>query len=369
VEVRFLGGLEVRVGGEVALLGGPQCRVVFALLAADAGRTVPTAVLIDELWPVDPPVGAVGTIQTYVAAIRRALDNERGRLGTREGGYVLDLEDDEVDAARFAQLIRQGHELVARDPPAARARLEAALCLWRGEPLVGLTERSSRLSTEAARVQELRLAAVEVLAEANLRLGRHTHVIADLQGVVAEHPFRERAFGLLLRGLSAAGRQREALTRYLDFRQRLVDELGVDPSTDLQQAHRDLLATPAPPRARSAPKEGDRPTVGRLPTFLTRMFGRHRELEAVADLLDGHRLVTITRGGEGLGRHAWRSRLPAGRSRHTPRGCASSILCRCVPATWLSGRPPARSASYWTRTGHTCMTRSSALLVTSGFWW
>ncbi len=310
VDVRFLGGLEVRVDGSVASLGGPQAQVVFALLAGDAGRTVPTTKLIDELWPSDPPGNPTGTIQTHVGTIRRGLGGERQRLVTREGGYMLNLGADEIDAATFAALAREGRDLLDADPAGAQTRLDGALAEWRGEPLVGLVARSSHLQAEATRLFELRLAVLEDLAEARLRQGRHTEVVADLERFLADHPFRERAVGLLLRALAGAGRQTEALTCYLDHRSRLDEEFGIAPSVELQRIHLELLriedggGSSVGPNA-PLPTRDENVRTGRLPSFHTRLFGREHEMETLVGVLGRERLITVTGvGGAGKTRLA-----------------------------------------------------------------
>jgi predicted ATPase/DNA-binding SARP family transcriptional activator len=300
VDVRFLGGLEVRTDGAPASLGGPQAQVVFALLASEAGRTLSTTRLIDELWPMDPPRAAIGTIQTHVATIRRGLGGERQRLRTKEGGYLLDLDADELDATRFTRLAHEGRALVRTDAAAAEARLEAALSEWRGEPLVGLAERAPGLQAGAARLCELRLEVVEDLARARLQLGQAARVVTDLEPVVAGEPFRERALALLLRALAAAGRQPEALTRYDDYRRRLGEELGVDPSAELRRVHLDLIGATARSSGDGAGHRDVPGTrVGRLPLPVTRWFGRESDLEAITGLLGHERLVTIVGVGGG----------------------------------------------------------------------
>ncbi|WP_052667959.1 AfsR/SARP family transcriptional regulator [Nitriliruptor alkaliphilus] len=301
VDVRFLGGLEVRVGDAVASLGGPQAQTVFALLVADPGRTVPTAQLIDELWPTDPPRDPTGTIQTHIATIRRGLGSERRRLVTREGGYLIELAADELDAARFVTLAREGRHLAAADAAGAQAHLEAALAEWRGDPLVGLVARASRLQAEATRLVELRSTVVEDLAEARLAQGRHTEVVADLERLLADHPFRERSVALLLRALAATGRQSEALTRYLDHRRSLTDEFGIEPSVELRQLHLELLRPDddVPQTRPSAPPPVHEAQTGRLPSFHTRLYGREHELETLACMLRHERLITITGAGGG----------------------------------------------------------------------
>ncbi len=300
VDVRFLGGLEVRSGGAPVSPGGPQAKVVFALLASQAGRTLATSQLIDELWPTDPPRAAVGTLHTHVATIRRALGGERRRLRTRDRGYLLDLEADELDTTRFTRLAQEGRALLRSDAAAAEARLEAALSEWRGEPLVGLAERAPRLQAEATRLRELRLGAIEDLAQARLEVGQAARVVAELESVVADEPFRERALALLLQALAAAGRQPEALARYDDHRRRLGEELGVDPSTELQRVHLELIgATPRTSGEGAARRDVPNTGAGRLPSPVTRLFGRDSDLDALTGLLGHERLVTIVGVGGG----------------------------------------------------------------------
>jgi predicted ATPase/DNA-binding SARP family transcriptional activator len=300
VDVRLLGGLEVRADDAPASLGGPQAKVVFALLASDAGRTLATTQLIDELWPTDPPRDAIGTIQTHIATIRRALGSERQRLRTRDGGYLLDLDPDELDATRFTTLAQEGRALVGTDAAAAEARLEAALSEWRGEPLVGLAERAPRLEADAARLRELHRGAIEDLAQVRLELGQPARAVADLESVLADEPFRERTLALLLQALAAAGRQPEALARYDDHRRRLADELGIDPSTDLQRVHLDLIGASSPPSADGAARPDVKAVrAGLLPSLVTRFFGRESDLEALTELLAHERVVTIVGVGGG----------------------------------------------------------------------
>jgi predicted ATPase/DNA-binding SARP family transcriptional activator len=300
LDVRFLGGLEVRADERPASLGGPQAKAVFALLASEAGRTLSTTQLIDELWPTDPPRGAIGTIQTHIATVRRGLGTERRRLRTRDGGYVLDLDAEELDARRLAALAQEGRALLRTDAAAAEARLEAALSEWRGEPLVGLTERAPRLQAAARWLRDLHLGAVEDLAQARLELGLPSRVVADLELVVAEEPFRERALALLLQALAAAGRQPEALARYADHQRRLGEELGVDPSTELQRVHLELVgATSRTAGAAAARRDVESARAGRLPALITRFFGRDDDLDAITGLLGRERLVTIVGVGGG----------------------------------------------------------------------
>jgi predicted ATPase/DNA-binding SARP family transcriptional activator len=302
VDVRFLGGLAVHVDDTAVSLGGPQAQTVFALLASDAGRPVTTARLLDELWDDDPPSRAIGTIQTHVATIRRGLGSERTRLETRAGGYLLWLDPDELDATRFASYAAEGRQLLERVSEAARGRLEAALAEWGGPPLVGLADRSRRLTTEAHRLHELHLGACEDLADARLRCGQHLEAVADLERVLADEPLRERALALLLRGLTAVGRQAEALQRFEQHRARVADALGADPSPQLRALHEDLLRTGGTRSvATTAVTSAGPERRDRLPVFHTRLFGRDRDLAALSDLIRRTRLVTVT-GTGGVGK-------------------------------------------------------------------
>jgi predicted ATPase/DNA-binding SARP family transcriptional activator len=299
MDVSFLGGLQVRVGGRLASFGGPQAQTVFALLAVDAGRTVTTSTLVDELWPLDPPRAAFNTVQTHVAAIRRGLGADRGCLATRGRGYELELRPDELDTTRFEALVRRGRDLLAHDPSGACGPLTAALAAWGGEPLLGLTDHAPRLAVEASRLRELHRATVEDLTDAQLRVGATPTAVGDLERATTTDPFRERTVALLLRSMAAAGRRAEALARYGAFRDRLVEQMGLDPSDELQRVHRELLgasAPTAPPAASGAPAAGPR-QEGVLPAFHTRWFGRERDLAELDDLLATERLITLVGPG------------------------------------------------------------------------
>jgi predicted ATPase/DNA-binding SARP family transcriptional activator len=309
-EIRFLGGLEVRVGDAVASLGGPQARAVLALLALDAPTTVPVPRLIDELWPEDPPRHAVGTIQTHVATLRRALGDDRGRLRTRAGGYALDLDGDEPDAARFEALARRGRRLLDLDPTSAVDRLQAALELWLGEPFLGLTGHAARLALEATRLRELHVTVREDLADGRLRIGDHAAALADLERLAAAEPPRERTLGLLLRALVADGRQTEAATRFDEHRRRLDRAFGATPSPMLQRLRDELQGARAVPTIRGPTERAEdrdrgertpRPSTTRLPTYRTRLFGRAGDLDGLVALVSAERLVTVT-GVAGCGK-------------------------------------------------------------------
>jgi DNA-binding SARP family transcriptional activator len=240
VEFRILGPLEVRKDRKALALGGRKQRALLAALLLRANRVVPTETLVDELWGDAPPETAGTSVYVYVSQLRKAL-GEEGRLVTRKPGYELRVEPEELDLASFEKLVREGRDALARDDPEPAARkLRQGLELWRGAPLADLGDQSFALR-ESARLEELRLAALEDRIAADLALGRHARLVGELEGLVAEHPFREGLRGHLILALYRSGRQAEALDAYHKARQLLIDELGIDPSPALQELERRIL--------------------------------------------------------------------------------------------------------------------------------
>jgi DNA-binding SARP family transcriptional activator/class 3 adenylate cyclase len=236
---RVLGPLEVHDGGRRVPVGGGKERAVLALLLLHADQMVPLERLVDALWGEEPPETARKALQVYVSRLRRSLGNERIR--TAGGGYVLELAGDELDLRTFERLLEDGRRRrAAGDPAAAVAVLREALALWHGPPLGDVT-REPFAATEAARLEELRLKALEELADAELRLGSGPDLVAELEALVSAHPFRERLRGQLMLSLYRAGRQADALTLYQRTRRLFVDELGIEPSPSLQRLERAVL--------------------------------------------------------------------------------------------------------------------------------
>ncbi|MFJ9775129.1 BTAD domain-containing putative transcriptional regulator [Kitasatospora sp. NPDC101157] len=231
-------------GGPVEL-GGPRHREVLARLVAAEGRMVTTDTLVDDLW-TDPPVRAVGALRTFVAALRRALEPDRPprdapRLLVTEGpGYALRLPREDVDAHRFQDALAR-----ARRDPGAAAELGAALAAWRGPAYADVPD-SAWAQRERARLEELRLEAVELRARIRLDSGEGAELVAELGAHVAEHPWREPAWGLLARALHRAGRQADALAALRRARAMLVDQLGLDPGAELRRLETEILNGPAP---------------------------------------------------------------------------------------------------------------------------
>jgi YVTN family beta-propeller protein len=243
MDFRILGSLEVLEGERLLDVGGGKQRSVLALMLLNANEVVPTDRLIDELWRDDAPPSAAKIVQVHVSRLRKALDGVgEGILITRGHGYELRVASGELDLDRFRALLEDGRTaLAANEPDKAADTLRKALALWRGPPLADFTYESFA-QDEIARLEELRLAALEERIEADLALGRHDAVVQELEGLVARHPLRERVRGQLMLALYRSGRQAEALEVYRDARKIFADELGLEPSPRLQQLERAILS-------------------------------------------------------------------------------------------------------------------------------
>ena len=288
-EFGILGPLDVTRSGCVVALGGPRQRAVLALLLLEANRVVSMDRLAEEVWGGDPPEGWATTLQTYVFHLRRALDPGRARgvagdvLVTRGRGYLLRVNREHLDATRFQDGFTAGRAALDAGRHAEAAQtLRQALGLWRSGVLADLADYAFT-RPEAARLEELRLAALEARIEADLALGRHDALTGELEQLTAEYPLRERLHGQLMVALYRCGRQAEALSAYRRARDLLAGELGIDPGEPLQRLHASVLAhDPAldwsksrqgpaevhradagPPVASPAPEQGGpRPTAG-----------------------------------------------------------------------------------------------------------
>ncbi len=249
MDFKVLGPLEVVTAEAPLSLGGRKQRLVLAHLIVRANIVVPTDVLIDEVWGEAPPESARGTLQGYVSHLRRALGE---RLEGRSIGYVLHVEAGELDAATFAALVKDAKRSLASDPAEAAASFAEALALWRGSAFGDLADESS-LQGEIARLNELRLAATEHRIAAELQIGRHSTMVSELEALTARYPLRERLWAHLMLALYQGGRQAEALDAYQRARRVLADELGADPSAELQALHRQILDQDPELRGEQAP--------------------------------------------------------------------------------------------------------------------
>jgi len=239
MEFRILGPLEVwDEGGEVPMVGSKP-RALLAVLLLHPNEVVPVDRLIDELWGENPPEGAAAALRVNVSRLRKVLPHDQ--LTTRSPGYVIRVQPDELDLHRFEHLVDEGRSLLARGPAAdASKRLRDALALWRGPALADFAYENFA-QTAIARLEEIRLAAVELRIDADLACGRHDELVGELEALVAEYPLRERLRIHLMRALYRSGRQAEALDVYDNARRALVDELGIDPSPALQDLERAIL--------------------------------------------------------------------------------------------------------------------------------
>jgi DNA-binding SARP family transcriptional activator len=234
-DFRILGPLEVTADAGPIALGGQKQRALLALLLLEANRVVSVDRILDALWGEQPPRTAVTSLQNLVSQLRKALGAEV--LETRMPGYRLRVLPGELDADRFRELCETAR---AAEPEERRTRLREALALWRGSPLADF-EFEAFAQGEIARLEELRLAALEDRIEADLEAGDDASLVAELEALVQDHPLRERLRAHLMLALYRSGRQAEALQVYQDARRALVEELGIDPGPALQELHGAIL--------------------------------------------------------------------------------------------------------------------------------
>lgn len=236
MDIRILGPLDVVGDDGVELrLPGNRQKALLAALALRPGMVVPTEQLVEEIWGSEAPRTAVVSLQNGISALRKVLGPDV--VVTRPPGYLLDVERDAVDAYRFERLVAEARRV---PPDARRALIERALSLWRGPPLAELTFAEFAQS-EIRRLEELRLAALEVRIAADVESDRAAEVIAELEALTAEHPLREELRRLQMLALYRSGRQAEALAVFQSARAALVDELGLEPGLPLRDLHAAIL--------------------------------------------------------------------------------------------------------------------------------
>ena len=239
MEFRILGPLEVRRDDRPLPISGAKERALLAILLLHANEPVTVDRLVDELWGESPPSTARKSLQVRVAALRRVLPEDV--LLTRGGSYLIQVDRDQLDLHRFERLLGAGERALADgDAQAAVSKLRTALALWRGPALADLA--SETFSEPAvARLDDLRLTALEQRIEAELALGLHAHLISELKELVAAHPLRERLRAQLMLALYRDGRQAEALDVFQETRDTLIEELGIEPGPSLQELQRAVL--------------------------------------------------------------------------------------------------------------------------------
>jgi serine/threonine protein kinase/DNA-binding SARP family transcriptional activator/ABC-type glycerol-3-phosphate transport system substrate-binding protein len=247
VEYRVLGPFDVRRDGERLALGSFKQRALLALLLIHANEVVSSDRLIDELWGADLVTGHQNALWVHVSKLRSALEPERGQrsegtlLLTRAPGYVLQVAPDELDVWRFGELVDEGRGLLEVDPAAASIAIAEALALWRGHPYEDFTYEAFA-QAEISRLEELRLEAVELRIDADLGRGLASELVAELDGLVRQHAFREGLTARLMVALYRSGRRAEALRAFGRLRSQLREEVGIEPSAALQRLEGQILA-------------------------------------------------------------------------------------------------------------------------------
>jgi DNA-binding SARP family transcriptional activator len=317
VDFSILGPIEVWSGSRAVPVSGAKRRALLGLLVVNANRAVKADALIEHVWGSSAPDAAAATLQSHVSQLRKVLDP--GRLSSRPGGYLLHVDDGELDATAFESEVAAGRSALRAGDAAGAARLfEQALARWRGPALTdagdGVTVRA-----EASRLEELRLIAMESQLEARLALGQYADVARVAEGAVAEHPLRERLWAQLMVGLYRGGRQAEALQAYQRLRHHLGEELGIDPSPELRALEESILRhdQTLAPRRPAPPPETRHPAAlpsGVVTFVLTDVVGssrlwdkdpdamavalaRHDEI--IASAVGRHRGVLLKARGEG----------------------------------------------------------------------
>jgi len=244
---RILGPTEVSMAGRPVELPAGRARAILALLLLHPGEAIPAEQMIDELWGEHRPATTATVVQGHVSKLRKVIEPERRRgqpptvLRTAGSGYLLDVEPDAIDANRFKHMLDDARD---HTPEARSSTLAAALALWRGPALADFTYEPFAQRAIAA-LEELRIAALEERIEADLALGRHAELTAEIGEMVAAYPFRERLRGALMLALYRSGRQSDALAAYRDARETLVAELGIEPNQALRSLEAAILAQDA----------------------------------------------------------------------------------------------------------------------------
>jgi DNA-binding SARP family transcriptional activator/tetratricopeptide (TPR) repeat protein len=322
MDFRLLGPLEVRDHDRALALGGPRQRALLAVLLLHANSVVSSDRLAYELWGDQPPATLAKSLQVTVSRLRRVLGD--GRLVTQAPGYLLRVEHDELDAARFERLVSEAD---AMPPAMAAQQLRDAVGLWRGPVLADLADESFAQAA-CARLEEQRICAIEDRIGADASLGRHAELVGELEALVRAHPLRERLRARLILCLYRCGRQAEALAAYRQARAVLVEELGIEPSREVRELHdailrQDAALDLAPDSAATSPA-----FVGRGPELA--------QLTAAMDeAVAGHGGIVLLTGEPGIGK----SRLAEELVLAAERRKARVLVGRC----WEAGGAPA----YW----------------------
>jgi DNA-binding SARP family transcriptional activator/tetratricopeptide (TPR) repeat protein len=312
VEFRVLGPVELTVDGTTVAVGHPRQRCVLAVLLVDANRGLAAEEIIDRVWGEDPPVRVRNVLSGYVTRLRSAITavTSEVELGRSGAGYRLRVAAAQVDMHHFTDLL--GRARGTEDPRAAFALLQEALALWRGEPFAGLP--SPWLRGTARRLAEAHLSAELSRGELAVRLGEPASVPEHLLELVQQHPLDERVATQLISTLESDGRRAEALEAFQQFRTRLADELGIDPSERLRALHLRILragdspAREAKERPSPVPPAPPRPVARQLPAALPGFVGRAAPLRALDSWRPGTTpptaVTAVINGTAGVGKTA-----------------------------------------------------------------
>ncbi|MCW6008362.1 winged helix-turn-helix domain-containing protein [Micromonospora sp. CPCC 205371] len=323
VRVEVLGPLRVLVDGRPVDVRGQKRRAVLAVLALAEGRTVPAGHLVDALWPTEAPESARQALHSHVFRLRTHLGPAADRLQTRQDGYRLVLGTKDLDVGQARALLATARTRMARDPAGALAALREAHALWRGPVLADLTDTSS-IAAAVEGYAQLRRDVTDALIASAIAAGHADQIVGQAAESVAADHLREPAILLLMRALAATGRAPEALRAAREYRSRLAEEAGLDPSPALDELVREIAAGPTPMR----PEAPTRPA--------TRLFGRDTEVAALRRLLAAERLVTLV-GPGGVGK----TRIAL----EIAQGDEAATVLRLAPVTEPAAIPHALAAA------------------------
>jgi DNA-binding SARP family transcriptional activator len=245
MKFKILGPLEVVDGDGPIDISSPKQRALLAMLLLSPNRVVPSDRLLDQVWGHEPPAGGLSTLRFHISKLRDALQQDRhageeGPIATRSPGYAVNVKPEDVDSAYFELVVGEARRIMVSDPAGASSLFDEALALWRGPALADFINEQFA-ETEIRRLEELRLTVLEDRIETVLALGHHADLMPELQQLTSEHPYREQMWGQLMVALYRSNRQAEALRAYQDLRRRLGQELGIEPSTDIEQLEERIL--------------------------------------------------------------------------------------------------------------------------------
>jgi len=341
MEFRLLGPLVVIVRDRPLTFGGPREEKVLAALLADVNHVIPVPRLIDVVWDDDPPATAAKQVRNAVSRLRASLAPATATLATEPAGYRLISDPDQVDTLRFAAIVADAATAAATgDVDWAADRLRAALALWRGPALAGLSGRV--IDSIAAEWNERRAVTQETLFDHELALGRHRDVLGELTGLAAAHPTRERLVGQLMSALCRCGRQSDALAAYRRTRDVLAAELGLSPGAGLRELRQSILV--GDPRLDQRDPDPSIPVPRHLPPLPRHFTGREAELAELDRLLDsgdrGPVVISSIEGSAGVGKttlaerwaHRVTDRFPDGQLYIDLRGYDATPPVRTIEA-------------------------------------